>query len=76
MPATATLKRAFYAIPVIGWIARDVIEGDPENIWYLGVILATLWILAVAQWGLPALTLPAVVLAPLCLLLLVALTRG
>ena len=26
--------RAFLAIPVLGWIARDLIFGDKDNIWY------------------------------------------
>jgi hypothetical protein len=64
----------FYRIPLIGRIAREVIEGDSDNIWYLAVIIATLWILAIMQWGLPAIALPALLLTPLCLLALVLLT--
>lgn len=74
--STQVLKRAFYAIPVLGWIARDVIEGDRENIWYAVFLLAALWVIAIMTWGLPALYLPAVLLAPLCLLMLVLITRG
>lgn len=73
---TQVLKRAFYAIPVLGWIARDVAEGDRENIWYALVILASLWVMAIMTWGLPALYLPAVFAAPAFLLLLVLITRG
>jgi hypothetical protein len=32
-------RRAFYAIPVIGWIARDLAEGSRDNIYYLLVAL-------------------------------------
>lgn len=74
MTVARVFKRGFYAIPVFGWIARDVIEGDADNIWYLAVILATVWIFSILQWGLPALALPAIVLAPICLVLLVLLT--
>lgn len=69
-------RRTFYRIPVIGWIARDLAEGDPDNIWYLLTALISLWIIAVGTWGLPALYLPAVALSPLILVALVALTRG
>ncbi|PQO23554.1 hypothetical protein C2I36_07465 [Rhodobacteraceae bacterium WD3A24] len=69
-------RRAFYRIPVIGWIARDLAEGDPDNIWYLLTAIISLWIIAVGTWGLPALYLPAVALSPLILVALVALTRG
>ncbi len=68
--------RTFYKIPVIGWIARDLIEGDADNFWYLLAAIVCLWIIAVMTWGLPALYLPAVLLAPLALLMLVLLTFG
>lgn len=64
-PQTPFLKRAFYAIPVIGWIARDVMHGDSDNIYYLLVILATLIILSVSIWGLPALVMKAVFVVPI-----------
>jgi len=53
-------RRAFYAIPVIGWIARDLAEGGSDNIYYLLVAVLSLWAIAVMTWGLPALTLTAV----------------
>ncbi|WP_092885287.1 hypothetical protein [Roseicitreum antarcticum] len=73
---TDTMKRAFYKIPVLGWIARDVAEGDKDNIWYAIAALAALWAICVMTWGLPALYLPAVVAAPVMLVLLVLITRG
>lgn len=73
---TDTMKRAFYKIPVLGWMARDVAEGDKDNIWYALAALAALWAIAVMTWGLPALYLPAVLAAPLMLVLLVLITLG
>jgi hypothetical protein len=58
--------RVFFAVPVLGRIAREVIFGDKDNIWYLLVILLTGLILSVAQWGLAALVvfyLPFVAIA-------------
>jgi hypothetical protein len=68
--------RSFYRVPVIGWIARDLIEGDADNVWYLLAAILCLWIMAIMTWGLPALYLPAVIAAPLVLLLLVVITFG
>jgi hypothetical protein len=58
--------RLFFGLPVIGTIAREVIFGDKDNIWYALVIVLTGLILAVAQWGLAALVvfyLPFVAIA-------------
>ena len=64
-PRQSFAKRAFFAIPVIGWLARDVMYGTPDNIWYLMVIIVTGLILAVATWGLPALVVTAVAFVPI-----------
>ncbi|REC58976.1 hypothetical protein DRV84_01795 [Rhodosalinus sediminis] len=69
-------RRAFYAVPVIGWIARDLAEGGSDNIYYLLVAVLSLWAIAVMTWGLPALTLTAVALVPAIMATLVLLTIG
>ena len=69
-------RRSFYRVPVIGWIARDLVEGDADNFWYLLAGLLSLWIIAIMTWGLPALYVPAVIAAPLVLVLLVIITLG
>jgi hypothetical protein len=66
-------SRAFYAIPVLGWIARDISRGV-ENVFYALVILLTLLVLAVMTWGLAALTLTAVALVPVMFVLLIWVT--
>mgnify|MGYP000125929509 CR=1 FL=1 len=70
-PAMPFWKRAFFAIPVIGWLARDVMYGARDNIYYLLVIVATLIVLSVATWGLPALVVKAVFFVPLYFIFLV-----
>lgn len=47
---------------------------DPR--WLLLPALLAVWAGAILTWGLPALTIPFVLAAPLCLGMLVALTRG
>ena len=46
MTASPSLSRSLYAVPVFGWIARDIARG-PDNIWYALVILLTVLVLAV-----------------------------
>ena len=69
------LARALYAVPVLGWIARDIAKGQ-ENIWYALVIVLTLLILAVKIWGLVALSLTAVAMVPVMFVLMIAITQG
>jgi hypothetical protein len=64
-----------HAIPVLGWMARDIAR-DPDSIWYALVILLTILILAVKTWGLVALTLTAVALVPVMFVLLICITQG
>lgn len=63
-PAMPLHKRAFFSIPVIGWLARDVLYGDHDNIYYLLVIIATLLVVSVSLWGLPALVMIALGIVP------------
>jgi len=76
LPGPAALGRAFLRLPVIGRMAREVIEGPRENLWYLLAGLASLWIMAVATWGAVAVVLTAVMAAPVLLVMLVLLTLG
>ena len=75
MTASARLARSFFAIPVVGWIARDIARA-PDNLWYALVILLTVLVLAVKTWGLVALGLGALAAVPVMFLLLIAITRG
>jgi hypothetical protein len=70
MTASPSLSRSLYAVPVFGWIARDIARG-PDNLWYALVILLTVLVLAVKTWGLVALAA-----VPVMFMLLIALTQG
>lgn len=70
------MSEVIYRVPVLGRLVREQTEGDPDNPLYLILALVCLWGSAVLMWGLPALYLPAVVLAPLGLLMLVLISRG
>ena len=75
MTAAPSLSRSLYAVPVFGWIARDIARGL-DNIWYALVILLTVLVLAVKTWGLVALALTALAAVPVMFVLLIALTQG
>ncbi len=70
------LMRIILSIPVVGWIAKDLLHGDKDNIWYLLVALLSLWAAAVMTWGIPALYLPAVAFVPVMWVILLLITRG
>lgn len=73
---TPWFAKLFFSIPVLGWMARDVMFGDKDNLYYaIGGLLAA-WAIGVLQFGVIALYLPMVFLTPVCLLTLVVITRG
>lgn len=70
-PRPGRAERLFYAVPLLGWIARDISRGT-ENIYYALVIALTLLVLAVKTWGLVAITLTALALVPVMFAYLIA----
>lgn len=74
---TLTLpERALYAIPVIGWMLKDVVHGDRANIWWLLIALVSAWIMAILTFGYPAFILPVIGAVPVAFMLLVLISRG
>lgn len=74
--STAPARAWFYSVPVAGWIARDIVHGDADNIWYFLVICLTALVLAVKTWGLVALGLTALAAVPVVFTLLLLITVG
>lgn len=74
--ANAKHARAFYKVPLLGWIARDIAEKGEENIYYALVIFLTCVVLAVKTWGLVALGLTGVAMVPVMFVVLIAITLG
>jgi hypothetical protein len=73
---TSPFARGFYAVPVLGWIARDVATKGDENIWYALVIFLTCVVLAVQTWGVVALSMIALAMVPVMFILLIRITLG
>ena len=69
-------QRLFFAIPVIGWVAKDLIFGDKNNIWFALIAFVSLWLSAALTFGLPGLYLPALALVPVMFVVLVVITWG
>lgn len=69
-------QRLFFAIPVIGWVARDLIFGDKNNIWFALIAFVSLWLSSALVFGLPGLYLPALALVPIIFVTLIVITWG
>jgi|GEM_PF-794092 len=65
-----------FRIPVLGWIAHDVLVKGGDNIWYFPVILLCAEVLAIMAWGLPALVVSALALVPVMFVLLILISVG
>lgn len=65
-----------YAVPVLGWMARDLKEGEPDTIYYFLVIMLTLLVLAVMTWGIVALAMAALGMVPIVMVCLILITVG
>lgn len=76
IPARPPLAlRLLYAVPVIGWVARDVSKGV-DNVFYALLILVTALVLAVNLWGVVALAMAALGMVPVMFVVLILITRG
>ncbi|WP_166416447.1 hypothetical protein [Cochlodiniinecator piscidefendens] len=67
--------RLFLRLPVVGWIAKDLLFGDKNNIWYLLVALISAWASSTIIFGIPGLYIPAVFSVPVIFFLLYLITR-
>lgn len=73
-PSLPLLQRIFFAIPIIGWVARDIMFGDKNNIWFALIGFFSLWMSAALTFGLPGLYIPAVALVPIIFVILICIT--
>lgn len=68
--------RALYWIPIFGWLLRDAVHGDTLSRIFFAVNLLVLWALAVFIFGYAAIIIPALVITPTFLAVIVVLTLG
>jgi hypothetical protein len=69
------LLRLVLAIPVLGWVLRDILR-DAGDVWYLLVAVVSLLVIGVATWGLPVLAMTALAAVPAMFVILILITRG
>jgi hypothetical protein len=75
MPAAPTRPSRLHAVPVVGWIARDI-AAEPDSVWYALVIVLTLLVLALQAWGIVVLSLLALALVPVVFAILILISLG
>ncbi|MGV3635518.1 MAG: hypothetical protein ACO1NY_14300 [Pseudorhodoplanes sp.] len=66
--------RAFYHVPVIGWMAKDAVQGAPDAKYYFAANIAVLYAALVYLIGYPFVIVTALVAAVLVLSTIVFLT--
>lgn len=75
-PALPLWQRLFFKVPVLGWVAKDLLFGDKNNVWFALIGFVSLWLSSALTFGLPGLYLPAVALVPVVFVLLLLITKG
>ncbi|MCV3270351.1 hypothetical protein [Roseobacter sinensis] len=69
-------QRLFFKIPVLGWVAKDLLFGDKNNVWFALIGFVSLWMTSALTFGLPGLYLPALAMVPIIFVLLLLITKG
>lgn len=72
---STTAPRGLTALPLIGFIARDITR-DINIIFYILTILMTVLVLAIKMWGVVALAMTALAMVPVMFVILLLITRG
>jgi hypothetical protein len=75
-PALPLWERAIYAVPLIGWMLKDVVHGEADNVYHFLFAVICLWVISGLQFGLVGVVLPAVALVPVIFGALLLITRG
>lgn len=69
-------QRLIFSVPLFGWIAREMADGDAES-WYFGIAaLVCIWGCSILLFGVPGLYIPAVAAVPVMFLLLTLIAKG
>lgn len=76
IPDLPLWQRMFFKIPVLGWVARDLLFGDKNNIWFALIGFFSLWMASALTFGLPGLYLPALAMVPIIFVVLLLITKG
>lgn len=69
-------RHVTYRLPILGRIAREVVEGPEENAFYAIGMGVSLWLSAILLFGYPGLIIPALIAAAAMLVTLIRITLG
>lgn len=69
-------RHVTYRLPVIGRMAKEVVEGDEANIWYAIVGGVSLWISLIMLFGYAGLIIPALFLVFAMFVTLIRISLG
>ena len=67
-------QQLLFAIPLLGWVARDVAEDTEGNLWYAVILFVSLWACSALTFGLPGLFVPALIMVPVIFTMLLLIT--
>lgn len=70
------IAKMTYHIPVFGWMLKEAVGGTATAKVLFVVNMLMLWLLAILQFGYPAIILPALVAVPTMFVILIAITKG
>lgn len=59
--------RIFFAVPIIGWVCRDITLGDSSNAGYATLAFVCTWAISILQFGVVGLYIPALFVVPMVL---------
>ncbi|KIC44629.1 hypothetical protein RA28_17275 [Ruegeria sp. ANG-S4] len=69
-------QRLLFAIPLFGWMARDLANSSGEDWYYTAAALVSIWGCSIMLFGLPGLYIPALIMVPIMFLILILISRG
>ncbi|MEX0318380.1 MAG: hypothetical protein AB3N21_10535 [Ruegeria sp.] len=69
-------QRLIFAVPLFGWMAREMAEGDADTWYYAAGALFSMWGCSILLFGVPGLYIPALAAVPVMFLLLILISRG
>ena len=75
-PKRYLTRHITYRIPILGRIAREVVEGDDDNPLYAVAMVASIWASAVLLFGYAGLIIPALILAATVFLTILRISLG
>jgi len=69
-------RHVTYRLPVLGRMAKEVVEGDDDNIWYAIAGGVSLWAILFLTFGYAGLIIPALALVGAMFITLIRITLG